>query len=93
MSGSALEALLKHENAIVLAALLLVTLLAWFALLAGAGTGMDPAAMSGWLMSFSLPAAFSSPWTPFYWLIAFFMWAVMMVAMMLPSASPMVLLY
>ena len=54
---------------------------------------MDPAAMSGWLMPFSLPAAFSSPWTPFYWLIAFFMWAVMMVAMMLPSASPMVLLY
>ena len=93
MSGSALEALLKHENAIVLAALLLVTLLAWIALLAGAGTGMDPAAMSGWLMPFSLPAAFSSPWTPFYWLIAFFMWAVMMVAMMLPSASPMVLLY
>jgi predicted metal-binding membrane protein len=44
-------------------------------------------------MPFSLPAAFSSPWMPFYWLIAFFMWAVMMVAMMLPSASPMVLLY
>ena len=93
MSGSALEALFKHENAIVLAALRLLTLLAWVALLAGAGTGMDPAAMSGWLMPFTLPAALSSPWTPFYWLVAFFMWVVMMVAMMLPSASPMVLLY
>jgi predicted metal-binding membrane protein len=31
--------------------------------------------------------------TPAYWLIAFFMWAVMMVAMMLPSVSPTVLLY
>ncbi|MGZ5850686.1 MAG: DUF2182 domain-containing protein [Methyloceanibacter sp.] len=93
MSGSALEALFKHENAIVLAALLLLTLLAWIVLLAGAGTGMDPAAMSGWSMPLALPAAFSSPWTPLYWLIAFFMWTVMMVAMMLPSASPVVLLY
>jgi predicted metal-binding membrane protein len=40
-----------------------------------------------------LPAAESWTWTPYYWLIAFVMWAVMMVAMMLPSASPLVLLY
>jgi predicted metal-binding membrane protein len=32
-------------------------------------------------------------WSLLYWLIAFCMWAVMMVAMMLPSASPTVLLY
>ena len=35
----------------------------------------------------------SGPWTYAYWAIAFFMWVAMMVAMMLPSASPMVLLY
>ena len=38
------------------------------------------------------PAA-APPWSLTHWLIAFFMWAAMMVAMMLPSASPMVLLY
>jgi predicted metal-binding membrane protein len=87
------ETLLRHENAVVLAALLVLTLLAWLALLAGAGTGMSPAAMSGWWLPTELPSAESWSWTPYYWLIAFFMWAVMMVAMMLPSASPLVLLY
>jgi len=93
MNGSALETLLRHENAVVLAALLVLSLLAWLATLAGAGTGMSPAAMSGWWLPMELPPAESWSWSPYYWLIAFFMWAVMMVAMMLPSASPLVLLY
>lgn len=93
MRGAAIETLFRREGVAVLAALVTLTLLAWLALLAGAGTGMDPFAMSGWLMPVTLPPALSSAWTPSYWLIAFFMWAVMMVAMMLPSASPMVLLY
>jgi len=93
MATAALETLFRRDGIVVMGALGALILLSWIALLGGAGTGMDPAAMSGWLMPFALPAAFSSPWTPLYWLIAFFMWAVMMVAMMLPSASPMVLLY
>ena len=90
---TALETLLKGENAVVLVALLALTLLAWIALLAGAGTGMDPAAMSGWWLPLTLPAGESWSWTPSYWLIAFLMWTVMMVAMMLPSAAPLLLLY
>ena len=93
MTDFALEAIFKRDNAVVAAALLALTLLAWLALLAGAGTGMDPLAMSAWLLPLGGPAAQSWTWTPFYWLIAFFMWAIMMVAMMLPSASPTVLLY
>jgi predicted metal-binding membrane protein len=93
MRSLALETLLRRDGIVVIGALGALILLSWIALLAGAGTGMDPAVMSGWLMPFSLPAAFSLPWTPVYWLIAFFMWMVMMVAMMLPSASPVVLLY
>lgn len=91
MSGIAVERLFRRDVAVVAAALLTLTLLAWLALLGGAGTGMDPIAMSGWLM----PATPLAPaaWTLSYWLVAFFMWAAMMVAMMLPSASPMVLLY
>lgn len=33
------------------------------------------------------------PWTPVDFLFMFFMWAIMMVGMMLPTASPMTLLY
>jgi predicted metal-binding membrane protein len=93
MTDFALETIFKRDTAVVAAALLALTLLAWLALLAGAGTGMDPFAMSGWLLPAGGAAAQSWTWTPAYWLIAFFMWAIMMVAMMLPSASPMVLLY
>ena len=88
-----LKTLLRRENTVVAAALFVLILLAWLALLAGAGTGMSVVAMSGWWLPMSLPAGESWPWTPYYWLIAFVMWAVMMVAMMLPSATPMVLLY
>lgn len=93
MPSTALETLLRRETGIVLAALVLLTLLAWLALLAGAGTGMSAVAMSGWWIPMSLPAGVSWSWSAYYWLIAFVMWAVMMVAMMLPSAAPTVLLY
>jgi predicted metal-binding membrane protein len=89
---TAIETLFKRDDAVVLAALVLLALLAWLATLAGAGTGMDPFAMSGW----RVPAAPPTPgtaWALSYWLIVFFMWVVMMVAMMLPGAAPMVLLY
>jgi predicted metal-binding membrane protein len=93
MPKTAIEAMLERESAVVLAALVLLILLAWYAVLAGAGTGMDPVFMSGlWLSSAAAPAA-DAGWTPGYWLIVFFMWTAMMVAMMLPSASPMVLLF
>jgi len=84
---------MRRDRTITFAGLVALTALAWLALLAGAGTGMDPAGMSGWWLPMALPPAESWPWTPYYWAIAFFMWAVMMVAMMLPSAAPLVLLY
>jgi len=52
MPKTAIEAMLERESAVVLAALVLLILLAWYAVLAGAGTGMDPVFMSGlWLSS------------------------------------------
>src|SRR5262245_46211189 len=92
MAEKAVETVFRRNGAVVLATLVLLTLLAWLAIFAGAGTGMDPIAMTGWWLPSTTPA-FGSAWTPGYWLIAFFMWASMMVAMMLPSASPLVLLY
>jgi len=93
MLAAAIETLLRRDDLAVLVALATLTLLAWVALLLGAGTGMDPVAMSGWSMPLALPPTLSADWSAAYWLIAFLMWACMMVAMMLPSASPMVLLY
>ncbi|MFE8070476.1 DUF2182 domain-containing protein [Marinobacteraceae bacterium S3BR75-40.1] len=34
-----------------------------------------------------------TPWTPAYFLMMFLMWGIMMIAMMVPSAVPMILLY
>jgi predicted metal-binding membrane protein len=88
-----LEALLRHERAIVAGALVLITVLAWAALLQGAGTGMSVAAMTTW--SFPPPRVTPEPgaWDVGYWLTMLAMWWVMMVAMMLPSAAPMILLH
>lgn len=43
----------------------------------------------------STPAMIMQPavWTPAYTLVMFFMWWVMMIAMMIPSAAPMILLF
>ena len=46
VSGTAVEALVRREDIVVLAALVVLIVLAWLALFTGAGTGMDPFAMS-----------------------------------------------
>lgn len=85
MTGSALERGLRHDRLLVIGGLLAVIILSWAYLLAGAGTMQD---MDGMLMPMS-----GGPWTPGHALVMLAMWAVMMAAMMLPSAAPMILLY
>jgi predicted metal-binding membrane protein len=46
---------------------------------------------AGGMAGMAMPALHA--WTPGYFLLMFLMWSVMMVGMMLPSASPMILLY
>lgn len=88
-----LETLLRHDRSIIAAGLALLTALAWLALLQGAGTGMSPAAMTTW--QFPPPRVAPAPgvWDVAYWLTMLAMWWVMMIAMMVPSAAPMILLY
>lgn len=87
-----LGGLLRNDRLLLVAGLLVVLALAWGWLLAGAGMDMSAiemtrmAGMDGWLMQ---PAT----WTPGYAVLMFAMWWVMMVAMMLPSAAPMLLLF
>src|SRR6478752_7044865 len=79
---SALEQLLLRDRAVTLIALLTASLLAWAYLWFGAG--MDAPSMS-------MPMA--SAWTPSYFAVMLAMWGIMMAAMMLPSAAPMILLF
>ncbi len=79
-----IERVLERERTITLAGLALLTGLAWLYLarLGGVMAGMAEAGM-----------AQREPWTLADALLAVAMWAVMMVAMMLPSATPMVLVF
>lgn len=81
-----------------LAALAAVIGLAWAYTLLGVGMGMTAAEMtamsSPWGAVAELPALVQPvPWTPAYAGLVLAMWWIMMAAMMLPSAAPMVLLF
>ena len=84
LASMVVEAGARHDRIVIAGALGLVTLLAWAWLLTGAG--MDMASMD-------LNMVMPMDWTPFYALTMFAMWWIMMIAMMLPSAAPTVLLY
>ena len=86
MSSSPIEVLLRRDRAIVIGALLALTALAWTYLQwLAVSTTPD---MPGMVME---PAAHS--WGLSEFLVAFAMWAVMMIGMMTPSAAPMILVY
>jgi predicted metal-binding membrane protein len=87
-----LSRLLGGSRAIVASALALIVALAWVYLLTGAGTGMNPFAMTAWLPPFE-PGNGASTWTPAYAVLMVLMWWVMMIAMMLPSATPFILIH
>jgi predicted metal-binding membrane protein len=82
-----LHALLRRDRAVVLAGLVAVFMLAWAYLILGAGIEMDEMDMGGGQIMIMAP-----PWTFGYAALIFLMWAIMMVAMMLPSAAPTILL-
>ena len=94
-----LEARIRRDRLVVVIALTAVVVLSWAYLLAGAGMDMSAFEMT----RISLPGmaegmdgmAMMTPmvWTPGYAVLMFFMWWVRMVAMMLPSAAPMILLF
>lgn len=80
---SVLEHVLRRDRLIVAVGLAGVVVLAWLYLVAGAGIDMSMAGMPMEPM----------PWSPFYAALMFAMWWVMMIAMMVPSAAPTVLLF
>ena len=105
--STALEATLKQDRGILVTGLLAVIAMSWIWLLLGAGMDMDAFEMT-WLSepvgldtggqggaTSAMPMLMNQfvEWTFGYALLMVFMWWVMMIAMMLPSASPMLLLF
>ena len=88
------EEFLRADRWIVGAGVALIGVLSWVYLMLGAGTGMSAVAMTTWQFPPPVHAA-SAPGAGdlSYWIIMASMWWVMMIAMMLPSAAPVVLLY
>ena len=97
INASALEGPLRRERAIIIAALGVLTALAWFDLVWLANDmAMDGREMTGYRMipagqALMMPA--SSPWQPIEFAYVFAMWVVMMIGMMTPSAAPIILVY
>ena len=95
----ALEAVLRRDRLVVIAALIAVITISWAYLLAGAGMEMSAVEMTRMSQPGMAGAMTGSGmmdpvlWTPGYAVLMFFMWWIMMVAMMLPSAAPMILLF
>lgn len=85
-SAAPRELALKRERAVILAGLTLLTVLAWtymWHLAQGMTNRMDKEMVMGQIQ----------PWGALDLGLAFTMWAVMMTAMMVPAASPMILLF
>jgi predicted metal-binding membrane protein len=80
----ALKYLLRRDRLIVAVGLAAVVALAWVYLAPGAGIDTSMADM---------PMDMPMPWSPFYAALMFVMWLVMMIAMMMPGAAPMGLLF
>ena len=85
-SATPLEAVLRRDRLVVLAGVIGVAALAWAYTIyvaistgAGAGTAMAMPNMQSWSAA--------------HWAAMFIMWMVMMAAMMVPSAAPMLLLF
>ena len=102
--NSVLESVLQKDKAILIGGLVSIILISWIYILSGAGMGMDILRMTipnseqmqsmnenTSLIDIDLMA--SAVWNTQYAILMFFMWWIMMIAMMLPSASPTILLY
>jgi len=87
MNVDLLSRLLRHRQTIVSGALAAVIAASWAYLECGAGIKMEMMDMGGGMMM-----AMPPEWSARYAALIFVMWAVMMAAMMLPSAARTVLL-
>lgn len=84
------ERILRHDTLIVGLCLAVIVGMAWWWLVQSAGLGRKMPSGSDAMAAMQ---GGGQVWTTAYLIPAFVMWAFMMVAMMLPSAAPMILLF
>jgi predicted metal-binding membrane protein len=87
------ERLIGKDRIITIAGLAVLTLLSWIWVLTGAGTGMSTVSMSTFKFPPPIMDGMTMAWSPGYAALMLAMWWIMMIAMMVPSAAPMILLY
>jgi len=87
------EGAVKRDRVFVLVALAAVMALSWGYVLAGAGMNMTAPEMTRLASIGGMAKMMPAIWDIGYAALMFLMWWVMMIAMMLPSATPMVLLF
>ncbi len=95
---AAVEALIRRDRAILAAGLAALTLIAALYTVLGVGMGMSAVEMTAEMTAMAEGAAGAgmmqpAAWTPGYAALVFLMWWIMMIAMMTPSAAPMILLH
>ncbi len=89
MTDSLLETILRRDRAVVVACLAALVFIAWSYLVwMVLEMGMATADMSGMAMEIGF-----RNWSLTDFVAMFLMWSIMMVGMMVPSASPMILLF
>jgi len=89
---SVLERLLQHDKAIVAVAVLLLVAAAGAYTVLGVGMNMSAVQMTAMTYDMADPMMASSG-LPVNWVLMFLMWWIMMVAMMTPSAVPLLMLF
>lgn len=82
-----LDRIARRDRAVIIAALALVVGMAWWQLVSLASD------MGGASMRASMAMPQAGEWSPLQPAALFVMWCVMMAAMMLPSAAPMIILF
>jgi predicted metal-binding membrane protein len=87
---SVLEAVLRHDRTVVVVMLIAVIVLCWLGIALGGGMEMSAVQMTRMLRDMAMTPAV---WTPAYPVLMFVMWWAMIVAMMLPSAAPVLLIF
>lgn len=94
-SRGPVERVVSHDQVIVAGAVTLIVVLAGFYTFWGVGMNMSALDMTRMARPIGEPMQMGMQpvWTAAYAVLIFLMWWIMMVAMMTPSAAPMLLLY
>ncbi|WP_264210300.1 DUF2182 domain-containing protein [Leisingera thetidis] len=88
------ERLARHDQAVVIGAVVFVVLLSALYTVFGVGMEMSAVEMTRMARPVGEPMPMAAAaWTPAYAVLIFLMWWIMMIAMMTPSAAPVLLLY